>query len=156
MTGEGWAYLAGLYEGEGCVVWDGEKLCVKFAMCDEDVLREAQALFGGRGTLSGPIAPSGFGRKPRWCWALASKDSYAFLLGTWGWLRSRRRARAREHVKSWLARPAGNTRKLTRVQRREIKAALVGAPWGTSRRLARQYGVSDGAIAHIRYGRTTA
>ena len=100
-TRENLAWLAGLFEGEGCISTHQGKTgraywILQIQMTDEDVVRRA-AEVAGAGMVTGPYSSRRENRKPQWAWRACKRgDVYALLVALWPWLRTRRRARARE------------------------------------------------------------
>lgn len=106
MTAVEIAWLAGLFEGEGCIAWrppNGVNLMV--SMTDGDVIRRIGEVTGV-GRVSGPF-DKGPGRKPVWCWQEGSKrEVVRLLLAVSPLLGDRRRERALEAAER-LARNTG-------------------------------------------------
>lgn len=80
-TNEQIAWLAGLFEGEGCVIIRKNRYGVYYEltvkMTDEDVIRRIHEWFGGR--LRGPYGSkvlryNGDLRKPTWQWVISTKQ----------------------------------------------------------------------------------
>lgn len=142
------AYMAALFEGEGCV--QGNPLRAKIGMTDEDVLL-GFAERAGVGAVSGPTAPSGLGRKPVYHYTVTGRKAYALLVAMYPLLCARRRGQVEKHVAPWLQKVRG--RKIAAADAAAIKTQLASGGHGTARRLARHYGVSDGLICAIRQGR---
>lgn len=162
MTG-GWtreklAWMAGLYEGEGCcTITERGPLRLQFAMTDRDVLERFAALAGyGQPSLR-PHRNYGLGKLPVWDYRIAGVKAYALLVAMWPWLCSRRRNRIREATARWRMRKS-RPWKITAAQVIEIRAARYGVLKGrhgaiSLRTLARRYGVSVGLIGQIAAGR---
>lgn len=95
------AWLAGLFEGEGCVFIrksDGRAPLaqVTISMTDEDVIRKAASV-AGLGSVCGPFGPYTTPRKPLWKWQVARFEEAQAILGAmYPWLHSRRQAKIRE------------------------------------------------------------
>jgi len=94
-----WAWLAGLYEGEGCInaQWGRGRpvphVQMRIAMTDLDVLEKARDL-AGMGRLTGPYQQKG-SCKPRWVWSVARwNDVLLFVERVMPHLCARRRAQA--------------------------------------------------------------
>ena len=99
-------YLAGLFEGEGCISRQsntgGFRLDIQ--MADEDVLRTAQERAGGIGSLylTKNRDPSRQHHKPLWRWSVVrSRDAAGLLMTMYPLLGERRQARAREALEQW-------------------------------------------------------
>ena len=94
-----WAWAAGLFEGEGCIVYRrrslparGKCLTLKIQLTDEDVLRRFHEIVG-RGKICGPYSRPG-GTKPFWAWECSNMAAATFVLRQfWPWLGQRRRAK---------------------------------------------------------------
>ena len=95
-----WAWFAGLYEGEGSVVYHrSSRHRVRFQLksTDEDVVRFAAQRIGGN--VFGPYQYTyrdGLARKPFWIWVSDGLDPRRVAEGIWPWLGQRRRNRLRE------------------------------------------------------------
>jgi hypothetical protein len=93
-TRERVAWMAGIFEGEGCIsTYDGGVI-LTVKMTDEDVIRR----FGecaGIGAVNGPYTdPRLPNFKPTWAWRCnRSAKSYALLVAMWPYLCSRRRSK---------------------------------------------------------------
>jgi hypothetical protein len=96
------AWLAGLYEGEGCCTLQGKSYSVRIAMTDEDVVLRARDV-AGVGTVYGPY-DRGEGNKPIWTWDCNETASYAVLVALWPWLGVRRKADATRAIEHFGAR----------------------------------------------------
>ena len=98
MSEPDWAWVAGLYEGEGtCYFHSGQRttggwiaqIRIQLAMCDEDVVNRLPEMTGmGKvyhKNLKGP-------RKNQWAWVVTNHvDVYMFAKTVWPWLGVRRR-----------------------------------------------------------------
>jgi hypothetical protein len=109
-TRENLAWVAGLFEGEGCIGHNRKtgqwQLIV--ASTDEDVLQRAHMLTGV-GTLRGPIDR---GHKPHWIWNVTSRAQvYALLAALYPWFGKRRQARVIECLTYYRENPKGKWRK---------------------------------------------
>lgn len=145
------AWLAGLYEGEGCVL--ANPLRIRISMTDEDTLRAFVAR-SGVGAVTGPRPATGLGKKPVWDYVVTGRKAYALLVAMLPWLGERRTAGAVEKIQAWMKRkPTTAGVVLTVEDVREIRRQLESGGHGTARRLAREYGVSDGMVSAIRHGR---
>lgn len=89
------AWLAGIIEGEGTIVWHAvNSVAINVFMTDEDVLQRCHAV-SGVGTLRGPYTatrrPS---QKPIWKWSVTRADDVVtFLTAIRPWMGQRRTAR---------------------------------------------------------------
>lgn len=114
-----WAWLAGLFEGEGSFSF-GPRTSVqaKICMTDRDVVESVDRL------IASPIgiqarAPSrgSWGSQTQWRWQISSRDDVRqFIEGIYPFLHSRRRARADEALER-LARNPGSKKKRTHCPR---------------------------------------
>src|SRR5437660_7917080 len=87
------AWLAGLFEGEGCISFTGKSsVCVTIKMSDRDVIERCRTV-SGVGRIYGPWPrPSG---KPMWEWNVYPvEDVERLLQALLPWLGERRRAKA--------------------------------------------------------------
>lgn len=151
-TRENVAWLAGLYEGEGCVVAPPSGgIRAKISMGDRDILERYCTLSGA--TLTGPHPACGVGTQPYWMATINGRAAYALLAAIFDWLGNRRRAQVTKAIARWATQT--QWRKLTGTQVREIRARH--ADGGCSyKSLAREYNVSFGLIGHIVTGRNRA
>lgn len=105
-TREELAWVAGLFEGEGCVsaivrTHGAPRLNTSVKMTDLDVLERAQRITG-LGKVYGPYqrAPH---HKPHWQWNVQNaQHAYALVIMLFPWLGSRRRRQVIEKVSLWL------------------------------------------------------
>jgi hypothetical protein len=93
-----WAWLAGLFEGEGSIVLKKESATVQvgIVMTDRDVVATVNSLFP---SASGVLQHTGARdrRKQQWGWKLYQRDDVTdFLTGILPWLHGRRSQRAKE------------------------------------------------------------
>lgn len=111
MTSDQAAWLAGLFEGEGCIEYTGKygvRLCI--GMTDPDVVQRVRELAGGTITVQqqGPRDPGGAVPKPRHAWRLSSMREIKPLLEVLlPWLGERRSAKARGALERMAASPRG-------------------------------------------------
>jgi len=107
-TRERLAWVAGLFEGEGCIAHSrngkyGQWFLV-VASTDLDVLERLQE-WTGVGNISGPTQRSE-SHKPCWTWRSTKRDeTYALLIALYPWLGARRQERARECLKGISTNP---------------------------------------------------
>lgn len=98
MDNEATAWIAGLFEGEGSIVFaQKNSVVVTIFMTDEDVVRRCGALVGA-GTVRGPYTDSKRPtNKPMWKWSIF-KGAHVepFLRAIYPWMGSRRQARIEE------------------------------------------------------------
>ena len=99
MNMEELAWAAGLFEGEGTILWKHSggrtktwagSLGLQMWMTDEDVMARFTRIMGGH--LQGPYGPYGNGKKPLWRWDVSGStaERAADLLEPW--LCTRRRS----------------------------------------------------------------
>ena len=101
------AWAAGLFEGEGCVVYGASHrgpLRAKISSTDRDVL-DMMVERTGVGAVYGPRAPNGFGVKPFYEWIVNGRAARDFLMEILPMMGQRRAARIRELVALWESRP---------------------------------------------------
>lgn len=97
-----WAWVAGLFEGEGTIGFSGiESASVKVSSTDRDVIETLHGMFpvhGGIKTLLPGTSDLSFrATRPQHSWRLGKKaEVETFLEGVLPWLHSRRSARATE------------------------------------------------------------
>jgi len=88
------AWLAGLYEGEGCVYRGARHVTLSIKMVDEDVIRRAQVI-AGCGSVRGPYWHGKHARQQQWTWAVSRRnDVIALIESMRPWLGTRRLAQA--------------------------------------------------------------
>ena len=86
------AWVAGLFEGEGCIVMQSAPQ-LSITSTDEDVIRRLYSIVQ-RGVVYGPYQPSRGGRKPWWRWSLYGWENTQWFYDHFGfYLLSRRSAR---------------------------------------------------------------
>lgn len=173
------AYLAGIFEGEGCIGWrrsPGPHLELRIGMTDQDVI-EWVAGIAGIGTVYGPyrkFAPDGREMKQQWQYITTGSEAFALAVAIWPWLFSRRQEQVRVAIIRWRSVP-NRIRHLTPEQVRAIRLELaeidpnqprVGrrgkgsgrgsapAPGPNMASIARKYGVPTTSIRKIRTGET--
>lgn len=75
------AWLAGIFDGEGCV-WcrypKRKNLVIEIKMSDRLTLERIQELFPGR-LARGCLSRGSFSKKPQWKWSLDTRKSVLFL-----------------------------------------------------------------------------
>lgn len=88
------AWLAGVFEGEGCIAFTGKySVDLSINMTDEDVVRRCHE-FAQVGQVVGPYRVDVPGQKPIWGWHVTrSADVRHILLALWPWMGERRLAR---------------------------------------------------------------
>ena len=87
------AWVAGLFEGEGCFTPRGNHgWCATIKMTDEDVVRKVHRVLG-IGWVCGPYQTANTAHKPTWAWVVSSfQDVQAVAAMLWEHLGARRRA----------------------------------------------------------------
>jgi hypothetical protein len=97
------AWAAGLFEGEGCIVFQKQKrgrgtcTCIRLElkMCDEDVVRRFADIVGAK--VVGPYEQATAGWKPYWDCRIGKISEVRHILDLFGpYLGKRRQARVRE------------------------------------------------------------
>lgn len=89
MTRADWAYVAGLFEGEGSV--NARRHIAQIGMCDREPLERVQTIAGGK--LYGPYWRNDGRKRPMWEWRLVGYDAVLLLRGNIEeWLSPRRLA----------------------------------------------------------------
>ena len=91
-----WAWIAGIYEGEGCISSrshvrkDGTRAPrLTVVMADEDVITRLYNITGV-GTVSGPYNYTG--GKPQFKWHISELDDIEYIISQiWEWLGERRK-----------------------------------------------------------------
>lgn len=153
LTPENLAWCAGLYEGEGCVVYpDSHKASfdLRISSTDLDVL-ESMVDRCGLGSISGPHPPNGFGKKPFYTWSARGRAAIALALLMRPWLGSRRVARLEEKIALWQRRPLSPD-KLTGSDK--IAALHMRDAGMTYKAIAEMFGVTLQVIYQICKSRT--
>jgi hypothetical protein len=97
------AWATGVFEGEGCItISDGGAgtPSLHIDMCDEDVLRKVEAIFGG--SVTGPTYRTGY--TPIYHWRIYGiRPVQETLRLMWPYLCQRRRTRAEEMIAEYSA-----------------------------------------------------
>lgn len=156
------AWMAGLFEGEGCIrrpisrtanrgYYSGFGLDI--SMTDLDVL-EQFADFAGGGRIDGPLKPNGLGKKMYYKLRIRNNRAYFLLERMWPWLNERRKGQALKALMAWSV--MGQTKHGCKIKPEDIpyiKEELRKGGHGVNRRLAREFGVTDAMISAIKKGR---
>lgn len=110
MKPEEIAYVAALYEGEGCVIWNkpgtksggkNGRATISIVMTDLEPLQKFKAFLLGKGRLIGPYKHSHTNKKPIWRYTLTGwKEVAWFFETTKDWLSPRRYNRLVEVLKN--------------------------------------------------------
>lgn len=123
------AWMAGIYEGEGCLVLLKRAIgsCqLTIQMCDEDVLQKVLHV-AGVGRIDGPYRENIPNRKPRWCFSVSRRDDLLYLLPLLRpWLGERRRARVDEALERLSH---GDRRKTNGRKRTSPCGTMAGYKW---------------------------
>jgi hypothetical protein len=93
------AWLAGLFEGEGNVAINGKSLTVRIKMTDEDVVMRAATVMGAK-IYSAPT-PKGNARKPTWVAQAKGATAAGIIMTLYPWLGLRRREQTRTALSAW-------------------------------------------------------
>lgn len=148
------AWFSGWLCADGCITVDStsrnKRFKLQFKICDQDPLHKFSAMFGG--SVGGPVAPTGLGKKPTYNWSVQGWRAATILERCRPWLSDRYAARA-DAVMGGFSAKNHHGQKLTPAVVANIKAELAAGENGVSRRLAQRYGVSDGMISAIKSGR---
>jgi hypothetical protein len=140
------AWFAGWLCADGSIKNHGNgRASIVFQLTDRDPLERFAEMFGNE--VKGPYAPTGLGRKPRYSWSIRGHKATAIIERIRPWLSRRylERFEALDHA------PRKRGKVLTPADVADIKARL--GEWGAARRLAKQYGVSEGLVSAIKLGR---
>lgn len=100
MTESELAWIAGLFEGEGCFnfVKKSKKKRLAIRMTDFDILKRLHYLTPGS-CLTGPYSDKRGRRKPIWTWQLnRAKELYDLVLALRPWMGERRGAKMDEYL----------------------------------------------------------
>jgi hypothetical protein len=125
---------------------------IRFTITDRDPLDRFAALFGN--TVSGPAAPYGntIGKQPYYSWQITGHAAALILQRVRPWLSERYRGRADLAVSGFSPREH-----LGRILSPDdvviIKSELATGARGIGSQLARRFGVTEGMICNIKYGR---
>lgn len=108
MTPEETAWLAGLYEGEGTVVWNpprkydngnrkGASMHLGIGMKDEDIIRRLPEIVG-----YGKVSVTNQYQTPLFHWRVTRASEILLVLQVmWPWLGERRRQQASDCISKW-------------------------------------------------------
>jgi hypothetical protein len=89
-TRENIAWIAGLFEGEGCIDMHGSNSRLILNMTDEDVIRKLRRI-AGVGAVYGPRKIAKPHHKPIFCWKVTNRlDVYALLAAIYPFMGVRR------------------------------------------------------------------
>ncbi|MGH7748562.1 MAG: hypothetical protein ACREQ5_27955, partial [Candidatus Dormibacteria bacterium] len=118
-SAEAWAWFAGLFEGQGTVVYHRSarhRVRLQLKSSDADVVKLAQSRIGGN--VFGPYQyryRDGIERKAFWIWVSDGLDPRDVAAEMWPWLGERRRSRLEEfslepadHVPNPTPNPGGD------------------------------------------------
>lgn len=146
LTPEEIAWLGGWISADGSIVehMDGWPR-IQFKQTDRDPLDRMSALIGK--SVSGPHAPTGWGKKQTYSWSVQGEKAVELLHLVWPWLSERYQERARP----FMDRTRQRGRKLTEA---DVERIRTETGHGSGRRLAEELGVTDGLISNIRHGRS--
>lgn len=107
-TRENIAWLAGLFEGEGCIslrdyITDpGPRFNLIVKMTDEDVIQNVRRI-AGMGEIGGPYEEKS-GTKPCWRWsAWNNQNCMALIYAMYPFLCGRRRAKIAAMIDMWVS-----------------------------------------------------
>lgn len=108
MTESEVAWLAGLFDGEGCIKFSGKSSAyLVISMSDLDILEKALERTGA-GNIYSSRAPSE-NRKPMWEWSVCQKIQVELLIKLiYPWLGSRRQKRCKEAIERLKNNPGKN------------------------------------------------
>lgn len=76
--GDSWAYLAGLFDGEGSINVSRGTIRLRINMTSEETLRHLEATFGGK--LHRRPAPASPRHKQQWTWSVERQADMRFML----------------------------------------------------------------------------
>lgn len=107
-TREDLAWVAGIYEGEGCLSLrdngykgNNKYVTMRICMTDKDILDRVARIIG-MGDVKLITPPSRAGKKPMYEWKLGRWDQwYPFVMAIFQWLGERRQAKVVEAVRLW-------------------------------------------------------
>lgn len=149
------AWAAGLFEGEGTVVYGASHkgpLRAKISSTDRDVL-DLMVERSGVGGVYGPRSPNGFGVKPYYEWVVNGHAARGFLMEILPMMGQRRAARIGELVALWESRPltpVADQEAMRRDRADGMTYADIGKKHGVS--TARAFQVCrDGLTVHRRW-----
>lgn len=95
------AWIAGVYEGEGCLTHNKKCWSLRVGMTDRDVIDRLQAMTGMGRVTTNPREKQG--GKPYHTWSVSAQQDLATLVNRMlPWMGERRRARALEYLE-WFA-----------------------------------------------------
>lgn len=103
LSRENWAWLAGLYEGEGWIGANRKWVQLKITSADLELLGRVYGMVGV-GRITGPYTQEKYpNAKPYHDLTVAvSSDAYAIAMAIWPWLTSRRQEQIVKAVRPWL------------------------------------------------------
>lgn len=145
------AWFAGWLSADGSILnaQDGRPR-LRFGITDRDPLEKFSDLFGN--AVSGPHPSRGIGVKDIYLWQISGWRAAMLLERVRPWLSDRYKSRM-DALSGWE--PRGHAgRKLTPENIHDIKHRLATGAHGIGRKLAAEYGVTDGMISSIKKGRS--
>lgn len=154
------AWLAGIFEGEGCFTGKfgngrhkGRSVRAQVKMSDRDTIEKFQRLIG-IGNVKGPYLDGKGISKPMWAWTANSFEVFQqTICYLWPWLGERRKAKATELLKkysAWQAIPRDQIKRNPRIKvernRELVQLFRTGANHVD---LAKQFGLSVQRVRDI-------
>jgi intein/homing endonuclease len=143
------AWMAGLWEGEGYIVFTGKEGSLKIGvgMTDEDVIQKFARLYGRGGVY---LTRSKKGFKDQWTFRAYGRYAYALAVMLYPFLGTRRRGQVRAAVKKWIGR-VDRRRKLSQESLKTLHSMLAS---GISQRtISTTLGVSESTVSAYKTGR---
>ena len=95
------AWLAGLFDGEGCIKWSGRNgVLLAISMSDPDILHKVKEITGVGQVYELSDRSLKAGHKPMYEWNIGKKQDVEYLLSSMVfWFGERRKLRAKEALK---------------------------------------------------------
>ena len=160
---ENLAWAAGIFEGEGCFSFMKSSRAISACVVstDKDVL-DGFCKVIGFGRVLGPYKNGLAHWKMKYRWVCSSfEDTQVLIAMLWPWLKSRRRAKAAQILRDYIAgvpesiknRPHRNTK--IRAALAEVKQVSTAGRWRfrpTQGEIAKRFGVSDATVWQIKHG----
>lgn len=145
------AWIAGWLCADGSIATHDTTIRIRWVITDRDPLERITRIVGGNKMHKTP--PSGYGKKPRYVLQYGGHRAAALIHRCWPWMSLRYKSRYATAASRWRFVPDGVGQKITAKDVAIIKREIATGGRGSNRKLAKRFGVSDGLIAAIKYGR---
>lgn len=144
---ESLAWFTGLFEGEGCFVFNKDKpKRMAISLTDYDVLERIQLNFGG--TVS-PLKKRKEHWKDAWIWSIGGEDALKLAKDIHPFLLSRRSKRCEEFINNFVTREESkDIKKQKAIQNKKLAIELKNAGM-THKQISETLGVDRTYVTHL-------